>query len=353
MSDLRIAFMGTGLIAAKCLESATKAAGCTVTHIASRTRERAETFIADQAALLPNGAHPITYDELAAADDVDAVYISLPNHLHVGWSLTLLEAGKHVLCEKPLTPHRAEAERVVETARRKNRVWQEAFMYPHHPQTDRLREITHAALHDPANSPIGELRLLRADAVVDLGDGTHVEHRLRHSTQGGALQDVGVYPMGCVRYLTGLEPDPGSIRATARPARIPEGESHPVDGLLVWSFTVADGRVPVQCSTALDTWAGHGLELAGTTGRLSTARPYWPDDHRAVLDLAHRDAEPTEIVIEDGGDRVEHQFAHFASACRGDGPIIPSWDWSIGMAAAIEDTYAALEWEPLPPSPAV
>ncbi|MEM9082953.1 MAG: Gfo/Idh/MocA family oxidoreductase [Planctomycetota bacterium] len=339
-TDLRIAFLGTGLISSKCLQHALEAEGCTVSHVASRDRTRAEAYIKEHRI----DAVAVTYEEVADSD-CDAAYVTLPNSLHVGWSEKLLSAGKHVLCEKPITPWRDELERLLALAGEQNLVWQEAFMYPHHPQTDKLVEIVRTAMHDPANSIIGELRMIRADAISNLGDGPHVEHRLRHTMQGGAMADVGVYPLGIARYLTGEEL--GHFKVTAAPARMPEGEQHPVDGRLFLSGVFPSG-VMVQVGTSIDTWGGHKLDLVGTTGRVTTGFPYWPDAERAVL-LWHKGyTETEEIVIENGGDRIEHQFRHFAQACRGNGPIIPGHEWSLGMAGALEKIWEELAkdgWE--------
>lgn len=349
MDPIRIAFLGTGMIARKCLEPAVLAEGCRVTAVASRDRTRASAFIEEHRPLL-GSCEALAARSLLERDDIDAVYVTVPNHLHVGWSLALLESGKHVLCEKPASPWREEVERVVEVAASQGLAWQEAFMYPHHPQTDRLVEITRTAMTDPERSVIGQLRMIRAEAVVDLGDGAHVEHRLRHSTQGGALQDVGVYPLGIARYLSGEEPV--AMRANAIPARMPAGEQHAVDGSMFLHFTLPSG-VLCSASTSLDAWAGHGLELVGTTGVVRTGYPYWPDPERAVLEVVRSGGERESIVLAAGGERIRLQFEHFASACRGEGAIIPSQSWSIGQAGAIESAWSSLGWAALPRSGAI
>jgi D-xylose 1-dehydrogenase (NADP+, D-xylono-1,5-lactone-forming) len=128
------------------------------------------------------------------------VYISLPNSLHVEWSIRALEAGKHVLCEKPLSRHADEVERAFDAAERAHRFLMEGFMYRHHPQTKRVAELV-------ADGAIGELRLVRSAfsfALAELGDV-----RMRPELDGGSLMDVGCYCVSFTRVLAG-EPESAS-----------------------------------------------------------------------------------------------------------------------------------------------
>src|SRR5207237_4159803 len=125
-----------------------------------------------------------SYAALLADPDVEAVYISLPNSFHVEWSIRALRAGKHVLCEKPLTRHPAEAEEVFDVADREGRLVMEAFMWAHAPQIRRAREL----IDDGA---IGELRLIRSTHAFDADDPRDI--RLLTELDGGSLMDVGCY----------------------------------------------------------------------------------------------------------------------------------------------------------------
>ena len=240
-------------------------------------------------------------------------------------------------------------ERIAETAERVGRAWQEAFMYPHHPQTEKLLEVTRAAMAGDASSPIGELHSIRASAMVDLGDGAHVEYRLRHSMQGGAMADLGVYPVGLCRYLTGEEPVEGSVRATARRARMPGGEAHAVDGGIFVTFEMPSGVI-CNCSASLDAWGGHGVELIGTKASLATGFPFWPDPRKATMELRHKNRTVGKIRVWMGGDRIERQFRHFGRACAGEVGVRPSVAWSVGQARMIEMIWESLGWERLPKS---
>lgn len=143
-----------------------------------------------------------SYEALLADPDIDAIYIPLPNHLHVEWSLKALAAGKHVLCEKPLALRAAEIDALIAARDASGLLCAEGFMVCHHPQWLRVRQL----LRDGA---IGTLKHVEAGFAFnnpDLGD-----IRNRPETGGGAILDIGVYPCVTTRFATGAEP--GAIRA--------------------------------------------------------------------------------------------------------------------------------------------
>src|SRR5207237_2880505 len=123
-----------------------------------------------------------SYEALLDDPEIEAVYIPLPNTLHCEWSIRALEAGKHVLCEKPMSRHPQEVEAAFDAAERTGRLLMEAFMYRHNPQTKRLPQLVR-------EGAIGELRLVRAVFSYSLFDAENI--RLRTDVEGGALQDVG------------------------------------------------------------------------------------------------------------------------------------------------------------------
>ena len=138
-----------------------------------------------------------TYEALLADPEIEAVYISLPNTLHCEWSIKALEAGKHVLCEKPLSRHPDEVEAAFDAAERTGRLLSEAFMYRHNPQTKRAKELVD-------EGAIGELRLVRSTFSYSLYDEENI--RLRTDLEGGALMDVGCYSVSGSRLFAG-EPE--------------------------------------------------------------------------------------------------------------------------------------------------
>ena len=161
--------------------------------VGSRDLERARTFASQWGIERAYGS----YDEVLADPDVEAVYIPLPNTLHCEWSIRALEAGKHVLCEKPMSRHPAAVEEAFDAAERSGRFLTEAFMYRHNPQTKRLQELVE-------DGAIGELRVIRSAFSYSLLDTDNI--RLRTDVEGGALMDVGCYCVSGSRLLGG-EPD--------------------------------------------------------------------------------------------------------------------------------------------------
>src|SRR6266496_6414607 len=148
--------------------------------VASRDGRRAEEYAAQWGIERAYGS----YEALLEDADVEAVYISLPNTLHCEWSIRALEAGKHVLCEKPMSRHVGDVEAAFDAAERAQRILMEAFMYRHNPQTKRLRQL----LDEGA---IGDVRLVRSCFSYSLYDAENIP--LRTELEGGSLMDVGCY----------------------------------------------------------------------------------------------------------------------------------------------------------------
>lgn len=145
-----------------------------------------------------------TYEALLADPELDAVYIPLPNHLHLQWSLKALEAGKHVLCEKPMTLKAREFEQLIKARDRTGLLAAEAFMIVHHPQWHYVRELLQTGR-------IGRLVHVSGMFSFDSREDTdNIRHR--PETGGGALRDIGVYVMGSTRFVTGQDPEQVSAR---------------------------------------------------------------------------------------------------------------------------------------------
>ena len=161
--------------------------------VASRDTGRAEAYAGEWEIDRAYGS----YDALLADPDIEAVYIPLPNTLHCDWSIRAMEAGKHVLCEKPLSRHVAEAEEAFAAAKRTGMLLSEAFMYRHNLQTKRIVELI-------AEGAIGELRLVRSTFSYSLYETDNI--RLQTELEGGALMDVGCYCVNGSRLLAG-EPE--------------------------------------------------------------------------------------------------------------------------------------------------
>ncbi|MGW4493441.1 Gfo/Idh/MocA family protein [Streptomyces sp. NPDC004376] len=195
---IRVGLLGAAAIAPSALiKPARLTPRVTVTAVAARDRQRAEKFARTHGIPVVHTG----YDALLADPEVDAVYVPLPNGLHAEWTLKALRAGKHVLCEKPLTANRAEAERVAAAAEeayaRSGLVVMEAFHYRHHPLAARMRQIVESG-------ELGELRHVEAQVCFPLPRFGDI--RYDYALAGGATMDAGCYAVHVARLLGGDTP---------------------------------------------------------------------------------------------------------------------------------------------------
>jgi D-xylose 1-dehydrogenase (NADP+, D-xylono-1,5-lactone-forming) len=261
-----------------------------VVAVASRSHERATAYAHEHGIPSAYG----TYDELLADPEVEAVYIPLPNGLHVEWSMRALEAGKHVLCEKSLDWRPEEVERVFDAAERLDLVLMEAFMYRHHPQTKQIADLV-------LSGAIGELRAVRASFGFTLDDPTNV--RLVPELGGGALLDVGCYCVSIARLVAG-EPELVSGHAVNGPT----GVDLRFTGTLVFP---RDVHAHFDCG--FDTPRRDGAEIVGSDGTILVASPFML--LRESLRIV-RATDEEEIAVEPG-DRYLLQAENFAASIRG------------------------------------
>jgi predicted dehydrogenase len=195
MSQLRYGILGTGNIANQFAEGVAGASRSMIAAVGSRTQQSAEAFASKHGVPTAHGS----YEALIADDSVDAVYLSLPNSMHCEWTIRCLEAGKHVLCEKPIAADAAEAERMFAAADANGRHLVEAFMYVSHPQTQ-------AVLRELRSGAIGELRLVRCSFNYCTHNTTD-NIRFDAALAGGALMDIGCYCLSLARLAVGEEPE--------------------------------------------------------------------------------------------------------------------------------------------------
>jgi len=161
--------------------------------IASRTPAKAAPFVAQSPGLRVHDS----YEALLADPDIDAVYIPLPNSMHVEWSIRAVEAGKAVLCEKPIAMHEAEFDDLIAARDRAGKMLVEGWMPAFHPQWTAIRDLI-------AGGEIGDLRTVTSTFSFGLHDAGNIRNTV--DMGGGALRDIGVYPIGTFRFATGLEP---------------------------------------------------------------------------------------------------------------------------------------------------
>jgi xylose dehydrogenase (NAD/NADP) len=284
-----------------------------VVAVASRDDERARSY-AEQFAI-PR-AHD-SYEALLADPEVEAVYVSLPNALHVEWTTRALQAGKHVLCEKPMARRPQEVARAFDVAAREGLVLSEAFMWRHHPQTRRLRELL-------ADGAIGDVRLVRASFSFALAGDSDV--RLDAALDGGSLMDVGCYCVSGARLAAGGEP----VSVLAERVAGPSGVDVRFTGVLRF-----DGDVLAVFDCGLDVPARHELEVVGSQGRLVLADPW---HCRNPLISLERDGKPWFVEIA-AADSFRLELEDMAAAIRGERAPLLGRDDALGQAHAL----AALE----------
>ncbi len=199
-----------------------------------------------------------SYEAMLASSDVDAVYIGLPNNLHAEWAIKSMEAGKHVLLEKPFALTLAEVDSVIEASKRTGKTVIEAFMYRYSPQVLKIKELIQSGA-------LGEINAVKASFTFYLDK--EVDVRLDPATGGGSLWDVGCYPVSIAQYLMGDKP----VEVFGRQQLGPSG----VDLTFLGQMRYANGRL-AQFDCGFHTPYRTFVEVLGTTGSLST-RPFRPD----------------------------------------------------------------------------
>jgi D-xylose 1-dehydrogenase (NADP+, D-xylono-1,5-lactone-forming) len=262
---LRWGILGTGNIAQQFADGAKSARRGEIVAVGSRKQETAEDFAKRQAAGTAYGS----YDALVTDPDVDAVYNSLPNHLHREWTIRALKAGKHVLCEKPFAMNVAESKEMFDAARSAKRVLVEAFMYRSHP-------LTHAVMDAVRAGEIGELQLIRTSFCYHM---TRVENiRFDPTMGGGGLMDIGCYCINFSRLFAGEEPN--ALQAFAHI------HERGVDDVVVAAMKFPGGVV-ASFTCGMSVHADNTAYLCGTDGYIEVPIPWKPPKEKASFTIAH------------------------------------------------------------------
>jgi xylose dehydrogenase (NAD/NADP) len=245
---LRIGILGAANIARLFVEGVRPSLKVAVTAVASRDAERARKFAGETGITQVRS----TYEALLADPDIDAIYNPLPNNLHAEWSIRAANAGKHVLCEKPLATSAREARAMFDAATRNGVYLAEAYPYRAQPQTLKLRELL-------KENAIGRLQLIQAAFGFPLSDTSNI--RLNPALAGGSLMDAGCYPVSLVRTVAGERPK--RVHAVAR------WSESGVDRTLVASIEFASGLL-AQISCSFATARHRHAFVAGDAGSIRT-----------------------------------------------------------------------------------
>jgi len=268
--SLRWGIIGTGNIARQFCEGVRQTPRGQLAVVASRSGQSAKAFAERHG--VDRGVEG--YEAGVSADDVDAVYIALPNSLHAEWSIRALQAGKHVLCEKPLATSAKEAERMFDAARRAERVLVEAFMYRCHPQMGKVCELV-------TSGAIGEVRVIQASFCYRM-KSPEGNIRFDPDLGGGALMDIGCYCLDFCRWLIGQclpedhEPNPIDLCASA--ARHPGG----VDENVLFKMRFGHDILAVG-QAGMGVQMNNALRIGGTEGYLTIDVPWKPPQREAVI----------------------------------------------------------------------
>ncbi len=289
---VRLGILGTARIAlGAIIPAASRAGAIEVTAVATRGGKRSR----DAREAAPGAEIFDDYQSLLQSTEVDAVYIPLPNSMHVEWTLKAIEAGKHVLCEKPFSQNANEAEKAVEAARESGLTLMEGFMYRLHPQTLRLEELLR-------ERTIGEVRQTIAEFGHRIDDPEDV--RIIGALEGGSLGDVGCYCVNALRLAFGSEP----VRASAFGRFAGDGSDEELAGVLEFD----EGLGFVSCSTT--SARRERLEIVGTNGRITLNAPFRADKAGGTIEVQQADETTVEHFDED--EPYEAELEEFARAIR-------------------------------------
>jgi D-xylose 1-dehydrogenase (NADP+, D-xylono-1,5-lactone-forming) len=313
--SLRWGFMSTARINRLVLEGARETDRADVIAVASRDAGRAQAYARDHAI---ERAYR-SYEALLEDSDVEAVYVSLPNSMHVEWTLRALEAGKHVLCEKPFSRHAEEVERAFDVADSADLVLSEGFMWRHNPQTAKISELV-------AGGAIGRVRVVRAAMSFQLATvhGAN-DVRLQPELDGGAMMDVGCYCVSAIRLIAG-EPERAQGEQVV-------GDSG-VDVVFAGTLACADGVVGhFDCGFVLPRRGE--FEVIGEAGTLFVPDPF----HVVSPGIELRRQDGVEQIALERANSYQLELENIADAVRGEAPLLLGRGDAVGQARVIEALY--------------
>lgn len=308
--------------------------GAEVVAVAARNRAKAEKFAAKHEIPTVLGS----YDELIASDDVDAIYNPLPNGLHGVWTIRAIEAGKHVLCEKPFTANADEAQQVADVANASDVVVMEAFHWRYHPAAARVLEII-------GSGEIGEVAHVSAALVAPYFKPGDIRWDL--GLAGGSMMDMGCYTVSMARTFGGAWPD-NEPSVTSATARTMPGNPQ-MDRELRAELAFPNGTTGrVVTGMASRRFLDIHATVRGTEGSVTVLNPVMP---QAVSRLTVKGTSGKRSERVDRTPTYVHQLRAFVAAVEDGGPVITNPDWSVANMQVIDDCYRAAGLEPRRPTP--
>ena len=287
---LRWGILGVAKINERLIPGFRKAANADLRGIASRSIEKARAAATDTGIPQAYGS----YAAMLADPVIDAVYVPQPNHLHAEWTRKAADVGKHVLCEKPLTPTAAEARDLVDYCKARGVRLMDGFMWPHHPRTHQLRKFLDGG-------GIGKVIHVNGAFTFAL-DANSANIRLKPETAGGSLLDVGCYPVYGIRWAMGDEPT--SVLATAD---YQNGVDLRMSGILKFPGNRV-GTFDCGFTLPLRSW----LEIVGTVGVVRVPSMWVPPVELATYEVKRAGA--VESVAVRGADQIANMIEEFGQA---------------------------------------
>jgi predicted dehydrogenase len=298
-----------------------------ITALASRNTEKARESALRYGAAKAYGS----YEALLADPDVEAVYISLPNNLHLEWCIRAMEAGKHVLCEKPFAMDAAQARMAAAVAARTGTFLMEAFMYRFHPQWRRVKKAIECG-------EIGSIRAVHAFFSFNLTDPSNI--RNIRETGGGALYDIGCYAISSARFIVGREPE-RVVSLITRDKQF---------GTDILSSAILDfGTTRATFSVTTQSFPFQRVEILGSSGRITVVLPFnaFPD---VPLEVQIATSVGTRTWMSQPEDQYGLMFQEASLAIREGRPAPTPVSDAIANMAVLDAVFASEEsggWVPV------
>ncbi|MCC6442796.1 MAG: Gfo/Idh/MocA family oxidoreductase [Armatimonadetes bacterium] len=315
MKHLKWGILGTGMIAARFAQGLASTDQATALAVGSRSLEKGNRFAVEHGLERAYGS----YEEMLADNDVDAVYIALPNDMHMEWSIRCARAEKHILCEKPVTVNAGELEKVLAVVKEEDVFFMEAFMYRCHPQWQKMREIIDAGT-------IGEVRILESAFAYNMG--MNLENiRMSNPAAGGGLMDVGCYCVSFCRMAARAEPvECRAVGYIGPESRVDEQAT----GVLKFpSGAVAFFTCATRCGVP------SMANIYGSKGSITVSNPWFPSDDNAVLTV-HADGKTETYDIRYGRDLYANEALTVAAHLDERQTPAMSWEDSLGQMRTLD-----------------
>lgn len=290
MKKLRWGLLSTARINRVLIPPLRMSARNELTAVASRDLAKAQAYASERGIPRVFGS----YESMLADPDIDVIYNPLPNNMHAEWTIKAAQAGKHILCEKPMANTVEEVDAMTEAAQKAGVVLMEAFMYRHHPQTLKVKELVESGV-------IGKLQLIRGSFTFKIGNEEDV--RLNASLGGGSIWDVGCYPISYARLIAGAEPvEVFGWQVT--------GQVSGVDETFTGQMKFSNGVI-AQFDSGFRTPRRTHIEIVGDKGNITIESPFiaWLNE-RVTID----DGNEKRVITIPGEDLYRGEVENMAEA---------------------------------------